>query len=207
MTCNVIATGSTGNAVLYDGSILVDCGVSYSTIKPYVNSLGLVVLTHVHNDHCNLGTIKKLSFERPSLRFACGEWMIPYLKCVRNVDFLELNNWYDYGQFKIMLLKAYHDVPNCLIRLDINGYKIFHATDTNTLEGVEAKHYALYAIESNYSEETVHESIKAIEDNGGYAYQKGAIETHLSDEQAKDFYFKNRHSESKFIRLHESKNK
>lgn len=43
---NIIGTGSSGNAVLYDNSILVDIGLPYSKIKPYVKNIKLLLLTH-----------------------------------------------------------------------------------------------------------------------------------------------------------------
>ena len=33
MTCNVIATGSQGNAVVLDGTILLDCGVPFGASR------------------------------------------------------------------------------------------------------------------------------------------------------------------------------
>ena len=47
MTFNVIATGSTGNAVVINDSILIDCGVPYKALEPVKKDLKLVLLTHV----------------------------------------------------------------------------------------------------------------------------------------------------------------
>lgn len=68
----VVSSGSKGNCVIYHNSIAVDMGIPYKTIATYKNSLQVVLLTHVHGDHLNVSTIKKLAFERPTLRFACG---------------------------------------------------------------------------------------------------------------------------------------
>ena len=67
----IIATGSKGNAILYHNCILVDCGVPFTLLKPYYKDIKLVLLTHIHGDHFNIQTIKKLAFERPSIRFGC----------------------------------------------------------------------------------------------------------------------------------------
>ena len=48
MTYEIIETGSTGNATVVDDKILVDCGVAYSKLKPYIPKLRLVLLTHAH---------------------------------------------------------------------------------------------------------------------------------------------------------------
>ena len=202
----VLSSGSKGNCVIYHNSIAVDMGVPYSMIKEHQSSLQIVLLTHIHGDHFNPSTIKKLAFERPTLRFACGEFLTEYLEGFKNVDVLESGKIYDYGQFKISPITLYHDVPNFGYRIFKNDTKIIHATDTVHLEGITAKNYDLYAIESNYNEDTIFESIERIKAKGEFAYQEGAINSHLSEQQARDFIFKNRKEESIVLRLHESLN-
>lgn len=201
---NILSTGSKGNCIIYHNTIAVDMGVSYSMIKDYQNNLQVVLLTHSHSDHFNLSTIKKLAFERPTLRFACGEFLADFLKDIKNVDVLEYSKMYDYGFFKISPIKLYHDVPNFGYRIFKDGTKIIHATDTAHLDGITAKDYDLYAIESNYNEDTVFENIKRMQSKGEYAYQIGSVKTHLSEQQARDFIFKNRGEKSRVLRLHES---
>lgn len=203
---NVLATGSLGNAVIYHKNIMIDCGVTYVKVKPFVKYLHLILLTHKHKDHFNLTTIKKIAFERPSIRFACGNFLADKLEGIKNVDIMESGKLYDYGYFQISPIKLYHDVENYGYRIFNNGHKIIHATDTTHLQGVEAKGYDLYAIEHNYNEDTINESIAKIESVGGFAYQKAAINSHLSEQQARDFIYKNRGENSKVLRLHESNN-
>ncbi|QQV90514.1 beta-lactamase superfamily domain protein [Polaribacter phage Danklef_1] len=202
--CNVLSSGSKGNCEIYHKTIAVDMGIPFSKIKPYMNELQLVLISHKHGDHFNLSTIKKLSFERPTLRFGIGEWMLPLMEGVRNVDVYKLNEWYNYGEFKISIGKLYHDVPNCFFRIDKQGHKTFRATDTCHLNGITAKNYSLYCVESNYNEDTIFESIKIKQSKGEFAYQTGAINSHLSEQQARDFIFKNKGEHSEVIRLHES---
>lgn len=203
--CNILASGSSGNCEIYHRTIAVDMGVPYSVIAPYKNDLQLVLLTHIHADHFNIATIKKLAYERPTLRFGCGSWMLPLLNEIRNVDVYEFGQWYDYGQFRIATGKLYHDVENCFYRIEKNGHKIFRATDTFTLEGITAKEYDLFCVESNYDEDTVMQIIEEQEARGEFAHQRGSINSHLSEQQARDFFFKNRGEHSQMIRLHESR--
>lgn len=49
MTYEVIQTGSSGNAVLINNEILIDCGVSWKKIQPHAKKLKLVLLTHEHS--------------------------------------------------------------------------------------------------------------------------------------------------------------
>lgn len=204
--CNVLSSGSHGNAVIYHKSILVDLGLPYSHIEPYKNDLQIVLISHSHLDHLNIKSLKKLSFERPSLRFAIGEWLLPYFEGFRNVDVVEAGKIYDYGSFKIAGIILYHDVKCFGFRIFKGNHKTIHITDTAHVIGITAKDYDLFAIESNYCEEGILQSIAAKEAKGEFAYQKNSINSHLSQQQAKEFIFKNKGPHSKIVRLHESKN-
>jgi L-ascorbate metabolism protein UlaG (beta-lactamase superfamily) len=203
---NVLASGSKGNAVIYGKSILVDCGVPFALIKPYLKEIQLILLTHEHGDHLNVATLKKIISERPALRVGCCEWLKDKLDFVKNLDIYQVGSLYDYGVVKISPIQLYHDVPNCGYRLFFDMMKIIHATDTAHLEGITASEYDVYAIEHNYDEDTVFESIKAIEAAGGYAHQRGSINSHLSDQQATEFIWENKgKKEPLIVRLHEHK--
>lgn len=49
MDCVVIGTGSAGNSCVLQKHILIDCGLPYKRIVPYVKDLKIVLLTHVHS--------------------------------------------------------------------------------------------------------------------------------------------------------------
>lgn len=206
MLCNIIGSGSDGNAVSYlENTVMVDCGLPFSRIKCILNSLQLVLISHQHCDHLNMRTIKKLAFERPSIRFGIGEFLLPYFVGIRNVDILEAGRVYNYGKFMVSPIALPHDVPNFGFRLYKGDIKIIHCTDCAHLEGITAPNYDLYCIESNYSEGTIEESIRATEARGKYAYQKGSYNSHLSEEQCLEFFYKNKGENSELIRLHQSK--
>ena len=204
--CKIISTGSHGNCVIYHNSIMVDLGVPYKWIKKLKNDIQLLLLTHEHSDHFNISAIRNLCFERPSLRVGCGEFMLKHLQGIKNVDIYESGKIYDYGYFKISPVTLYHDVKTFGFRIFKDEHKAIHITDTAHLEGITAKDYDLYAIESNYDCENIEERIKQAEIRGEYAYQRNSINSHLSHEQAKEFIFKNKKESSKIVRLHESKN-
>lgn len=202
----VIASGSDGNAVIYHNTIMVDCGVPHSAVKPFIGNLRLILLTHQHLDHFNIKTIRRIAKERPTLRFGACEWMRALLTGINNVDFYQIGKVYDYRTFKISPVKLYHDVPNCGYRIFKDDIKIFHATDTEHLEGITAKGYDLYAIEHNYNEEVIYYKIREDRAEGRYSYREGVINSHLSEQQASDFIFKNKGLACEILRLHESKN-
>lgn len=207
MNYNIISSNSKGNAVVIRDVILLDCGVTFRSLENWYKNLKIVFLTHIHSDHFNKTTIKRLSEERPTLRFACGEWLLePLLACGvdrKNIDVLRIGLTYDYKLFKVTPVKLYHDVPQCGYRVIFNGFKLFYATDTRTLEGISAKNYDLYLIEGNYDEQEMQERIKEKEEKGGFIYEYRAKKNHLSKQAATDFLIRNMGDNSKYIFMHE----
>lgn len=202
----VISSGSEGNAVIYNNAIMVDCGVSLKALQEVKRSLKIVLLTHKHSDHLKLRTLQRLQAERPTLRIACGDFLLEELPCIKNIDVLQVGKIYDYGAFKVSPVKLYHDVPNFGWRIFLpNGQKIFHATDTVHLEGISAKGYDLYAIEHNYCEEYIQQAIEEARANGEYTHAYGNINTHLSIQQARAFIETNRKESSEVLELHKSR--
>jgi len=202
----VINSGSEGNAVIYNNAIMVDCGVSLKALQEVKRSLKIVLLTHKHGDHLKIRTLQRLQAERPTLRVACGDFLLEELPCIKNIDVLQVGKIYDYGAFKVSPVKLYHDVPNFGWRIFLpNGQKIFHATDTVHLEGITAKGYDLYAIEHNYCEEYIQEAIEEARANGEYTHAYGSIKTHLSIQQARAFIEANRKESSEVLELHKSR--
>lgn len=206
ITTNLIKSGSEGNAIIYENSIMVDCGVSFKALQKAKCSLKIVLLTHQHGDHLKYKTLQKLQIERPTLRIACCEFLLENLNHLKNIDVLEIGKLYDYGGFKISPVKLYHDVPNVGWRIFFNnGQKVFHATDTAHLQGITAKNYDLYAIEHNYCEIYIQEAIQKAKENGEYTHAYGNINTHLSIQQAKAFIEENKKENSQVLELHKSK--
>jgi uncharacterized protein (DUF488 family) len=96
-------------------------------------------------------------------------------------------------------------VPNCGYRIFKDNHKTLHCTDTAHLNGISAKGYDLYALEHNYNEDTVFNDIRQKEQAGEFTYQKNAIKSHLSEQQARKFIFENKGDNYEVLRLHESK--
>lgn len=206
MNYNIISTGSHGNAVVLADIILVDCGVTFKALQEVYKDLKIVLLTHCHSDHFNPTTIKILARERPTLRFACCEWLVKdLLGCnvsQRNIDVLDIGKIYDYKAFKVSPIKLYHNVPNAGYRVFLGGEKAIYATDTEHLEGITAKGYDLYMIEGNYTDEDLQERINAKLEAGEYCYELNVANRHLSKEQADAFLLDNMGENSSYVYLH-----
>lgn len=207
MTYNILKTGSAGNAVVIDDRVLVDCGVPYKTLGDAVKRISLVLLTHIHTDHFRASTLKKLVKERPTLRFGCCEWMVkPLLDAgipARRIDLYEIGGEYRYGNMTISPVMLKHNVPQCGYRVITERGKALYCTDTNSLDGIEAKDYDLYLLEANYTEEGIAERIREKEERGEYAYEYEVMGNHLSKEKCDDFLVRNAAEHSEFVYLHE----
>lgn len=206
MTYDIVGTGSKGNAVVINQHILIDCGVSFKSVKPYLKDIKLVLLTHRHFDHFNKRTISTVASERPTMRFACGGWMVQdVVECgVRksNIDILTVNTVYNYGLFKIEPVRLVHDVPNFGYKIYSGGERLMYATDTNSLDGVEAKDFDLYMIEANYTEQDLIERIRVKQSEGIFPYEVNVKDNHLSKEKADDFIYRNIGNNGSYVYLH-----
>lgn len=203
----ILKTGSKGNAVIIENEILVDCGVSFKTLKNYYKNFKVIILTHEHKDHLLPETIKKLAWERPSLRWGVPKWLVQNaLNCgvsAKNIDIYEMDKTYNYSAFKIIPFLLVHNVLNCGYKIHIGDKKIIYATDTNNLTGIKAKNYDLYLIEANYTEEEIIQRIKEKQSSGEFCYEYQALNNHLSREKAEDFIYKNIGSNGEYVFLHQ----
>lgn len=208
MTYNIISTGSKGNAVIINDEILIDCGVPFKDIKPYIKGLKLVLLTHEHGDHFCPSTIKKLAEKRPTLRFGCGKWLINKLIACGvqkwRIDVYSPNTRNNYIDFvSLVMIPLNHNVQNCGYKIYTeDGEKIIYATDTNDLNGIIAPNFDFYMIEANYEDEEIKARIAEKKLNGQYAYETEVLKNHLSKAKADDFIAKNAGVNSRYIYLH-----
>ena len=212
MTFDVIATGSTGNAVVINSNILIDVGVPFKALEPVKKDLKLVLLTHSHGDHFKPRTVRALHKERPTLRWGCCEWMVgPLLEAgvdKRVIDVFGSGDTLCYWRLCAVTPQLLvHDVPNCGYHittfLDKKDEHLFYATDTATLDGVEAKGYDLYMIEANHTQEELEARAQAKLAAGEYAYEYRAAANHLSQEQALDWLYQQMGPNSQYVFLHQ----
>lgn len=204
-------SGSDGNCYIYNDDLMIDMGLSYKKVKPYIKNIKILMLSHCHSDHFNIKTIKSVIDNYPLIHIICGKWLVQDLVenniPKKNIWVLETNKKYNLGKYTIELVETIHDVPNCAFKIKINktGYKIFHATDLGNLDNITAKNYDLYCIEANYKEELLKKHRREKDENYEYDYTYRVENKHLSYEQAMDFLVTNMGNNSVFNLLHKSK--
>ena len=214
MIYKILATGSDGNATIINGYALIDCGVPYKAIEPYAQDLRLVFLTHIHGDHFNAATIKKLAFVRPSLRWVCCEWLVEALLDAgvkaTQIDVVRPGAWVAFEIGDVVYaspIELTHNVRNCGWRIVINEESLFYATDTGSLEGISVKDFDIYMVEANHVRADLERRLAEKEAAGEYAYERRAAENHLSREQAIDWLAENMGPKSLWVPMHGHKEK
>lgn len=213
MNYEIIQTGSDGNCTVVENAIAVDIGVAWYRLERFFPFLKLVLCTHEHGDHFNRRTVRTLARKRPTLRWACGPWMVEHLIAAgvdrRNIDVLEMGRWYSYGlpagPTMVCPFETRHDVPNCgwKIILPEDFGTVFYATDLGTLDGIEGQGFRLYLLEANYTEADLQRRMEEKLEAGGFSYEARAAETHLSWEEASEWLHRNMAPDSIWIPMHQ----
>jgi hypothetical protein len=149
--------------------------------------------------------------ERPTIRIGCCQWLVKPLVDAgipkQSIDVYEIGKIYDYKAFKVSPIKLYHNVPNSGYRVFANGEKAIYATDTGHLQGITAKGYDLYMIESNYDEDDLEQRIREKTAAGQYCYELNVAERHLSHTQASEWLLANMKKNSEYVFLHQHQNR
>ena len=101
MKYQIISSSSKGNCIIVNDYLMLDCGVSYKRIKPYLDKIKIMFISHEHKDHLNPTTIKKVTYDKPNIKFIVGEYLIPELMQLgvgkANILTFDLNKWYNIG--------------------------------------------------------------------------------------------------------------
>lgn len=186
MTCKILATGSKGNAVLLGGSILIDCGVPFKALEPYLYDISLVLLTHTHSDHFNESTIRKLHRRRPVLRFGCCANVAPRLARLvdpSRITLLADGTAQSFTLCSVAPFSLVHDVENYGYVVSMGGKTALYATDTRYIP-ISAPSLDLYMVEANYTDEDIRQRIAAKEAAGKFSHESRVLDTHMSQDTA-----------------------
>jgi len=205
----LLGTGSSGNCIIYEKEVMVDCGVPYKKIVGHIANVKVLLLSHTHQDHVNQATIKRLARDLPNLAILCGVWWKSVLEGLEMADtvkivYCEQGKMYKLGNMMISPVSLYHDVLNYGWRIIVNGQKIFHATDTVKMEGITAQNYDLISLEAHHITSIIDKQIEDKLNAGIFCYEVGAKNSHLSEEDCDKWLDENKSEHTQILKLHYS---
>lgn len=215
MTCDVIATGSKGNAVLLNGIYLFDCGVPMGMLKPYIKHLRLVFLTHIHGDHFKKATISRLHRLRPGLLFVCGRnLLVPLVsECGVAPDNVVLaapgqpvDIHFGPESIRVEAFDLIHNVENVGYCVKVIGGEepgtALYATDTQYIP-INAPGLDLYMVECNYRVDELKRRREKKISEGEFAYEDNVEVSHMSLETVTAWLRQNARPDSQVVFLHQ----
>lgn len=210
MNYNILGSSSKGNCIILNNSIMLDCGISYSKVKPYLKDIDLIFISHRHFDHLLPTCVKQINNNFPTIKFVCNLDVAEKLNDLEIKDeciwCLREDKWYDLGFAKVKLEQLVHDAHNSSIQIEYkNGGKVLYITDTKEIPNtINAKDYDLYLIEANYkSKEEYLKKIEEAKEKGEYTHLIRALETHLCEEDAIKWLKDNIGDKSEFAFIHQ----
>jgi len=205
MSYLIVGSGSDGNCIIYKDVIMVDVGLPYNKIVEYLPKIKLILLTHKHSDHFNPTSIARIGKEFPNIILVVPDHLVGEVHAIDysgRIFIAMTPQKYKVGNILVESFPLDHDVENVGWKIVIDRFKIIHATDTKSLDGVEAKRFDLYAIEHNFDEEIINETIRRKLLDGAYAHEIRTKETHLSFQKANAWIESQRAIDSEVVMLH-----
>ena len=180
---------------MFAGSVLLDAGLPYKHIKDHVKKISVVLLTHIHGDHFNKTTIRKLHIENSRIKFLCAEFLLQELLDIglprKSIVVVDCGEKYKIGDVIFSPVSLQHDVPNIGYRIMLGEHKHLHATDTFCMDGIKARDYDTATLECNHERSRALEIIARRHFDGEFCHLERAIETHLSVDKAINFIAEN----------------
>lgn len=207
ITVRILSSGSGGNCTIIGGRIAIDAGLPYKRIAPYADGLDVVLFTHRHSDHLRRSAVKGLA-RRSERLFGVPDYLVDEVQKMGVTDaqtvIVSVGDTVRFDGFTVIPFRLKHDVPNQGYKIHFDsGEKIFFATDTGSLDGIEAPNYDLYLVEANYTEEDMRRRIWEKEIEGMYCYEYKARRNHLSKEACDAWLYSQMGSRSRYVYMHQ----
>lgn len=196
---NIIATGSSGNAVRIE-SIMIDCGIPFSKMKEDLYKVDTLLITHAHSDHVKQSTLDRIRKEFPNISvFANAD--VAYQFDVDQV--VSTTPFKLTKKRRVIPIEGIHDVPVTGYVIQMKGMNILYMTDTSMVRLPDEILLDYTFLESNFDERKLREEAKRYRKRGYDPYE--SVYRHLSTQKCKEFYFLHRRdADSPLIELHQS---
>lgn len=213
----ILGTGSTGNAVLIDDTIMIDCGLGVNKLLPYLQNVRHLFITHRHSDHLNISVLKNIAkkVSKSIIRFGLhvnsdcynmierkAPEIAEMIESERLTSHSLLDLKIDGVEYKIETYPLYHDVENQGFVITKNGKTLIHATDTSTMKDAPNRQFDVILVEGNYDESKLIEYLKS--DDREVRYRAARNLRHLSIQAHENFVKSHSHRDTISLMLHES---
>lgn len=213
----ILGTGSTGNAVLIDDTIMIDCGLGVNKLLPYLQNVRHLFITHRHSDHLNISVLKNIAkkVSKSIIRFGLhvnsdcynmierkAPEIAEMIESERLTSHSLLDLKIDGVEYKIETYPLYHDVENQGFVITKNGKTLIHATDTSTMKDAPNRQFDVILVEGNYDESKLIEYLKS--DDREVRYRAARNLRHLSIQAHENFVKSHSHHDTISLMLHES---
>lgn len=213
----ILGTGSTGNAVLIDDCIMIDCGLGVRKLMPHLTNVRHLFITHRHSDHLNISVLKNIakkispSIIRHGLHVNSDCYDLIKSKAKEIADLIEtdrlthsskLNLEIRGVSYEIETYPLWHDVENQGFVIRKGDKSLIHATDTSTMRDAPKGQYDMILVEGNYDESKLIEYLNS--DDRETRYRAARNLRHLSIQAHENFVKSHSHQNTISIMLHES---
>lgn len=231
----ILSSNSKNNAVIIQPiKTMIDLGLPYNRLEPFLKEIDRIFLTHEHGDHVNLATLSRLLKLQPRIDIWLSQklhdWIL--VKDVRqkmtgktsydfdtlflnpNVkiwDKFELPHTIQEANCRVQVYTVNHgETTNLAYRIELPLLQthLLYATDLDNIEDLPRtdKPYNVILLEANYDENLLEETIiKATNSNDRALLERAKKnKAHLSEQEAGQFVRENLTEGGIFIPLHNS---
>lgn len=218
---NIIGTGSSGNCVVIDNSIAIDCGLPTKKVGQTLLGCDALFITHRHSDHLNLSNLHFLYRKAPWLitknvyfNHDVEQKIEEDVQKQRNFDpIINQHHIYDGHssftitasghQYSVQTFPLHHDVENeGFVFTRDDGKNLIYATDTNSVKFAPAEKYDAIMLEGNFDEDKVTEYLMSSSFNDRFRAMRNM--RHLSVQQFENFVSIHAKPNAEIYQLHES---
>lgn len=217
----IVGTGSSGNCIIIDDSIMIDVGLPNKVLQDRVLDVEYILITHRHGDHLNIPVLNKLHKTKPwalqkmlhvnedTLNFILErskllgrELVLPEANIITDKKEFEIKTKND--TYTLETFELFHDVENYgfVITKESTGENLIFATDTNSMKEAPRRKYDYIIVEGNYDEDKLFEAMLA--DDFQTRHRAFRNTRHFSVQQFEKFVLEHRKPESVIYQLHAS---
>lgn len=196
---HIIGSGSKGNSVVI-GDVMVDCGLAFKKLQPYLYDIKYLLITHSHGDHVKETTLNRIKKMFPKITIISNYEVhqLYGVDIVANTNIPVVTRHYTFLPFHVK-----HDVYCFGYRFNMNDQEIVYVTDAAELpEFDEDYRVDMFFLESNHDPVKVAQAARY----GRHSFHAiHGSSRHLSHDQAKAFYYMHRRDRDSFWEeLHKS---